>query len=55
MKPSAKRCECGRVTNPLHIMIVSDAWVDNNKIAHFEFPCPQCTVKVVVKVDWSGK
>ena len=55
MKPSATKCECGRVSNPLHLMIVSNAWVDKKQIAYFEFPCPQCTAKNVVRVDWSGK
>ena len=52
MIPTVKKCECGRVSNPLQTMIVSNAWVDKRQVAHFEFPCPQCKKINTVKADW---
>lgn len=50
-KPTVKKCECGRVTNPVTINAVNDAWVKNS-VAHFQFNCPQCRKKNVVRMIW---
>jgi hypothetical protein len=52
MRMPAKKCECGRVTNPFQYSIVTDAWVDRKDVAHFEFNCPQCGKKLKVKMLW---
>lgn len=52
MKPTVKRCECGRVSNPIFLNIVSDAWIDNKQIAHFTFDCPQCLKENEINMAW---
>ena len=51
MKPTVKKCQCGRVTNPVTINAVVDAWV-KDKVAYFDFNCPQCGKKNNVKMLW---
>lgn len=51
-KPTVKKCICGRVSNPVTLNIVNDAWV-KNFVAHFQFNCPQCRKKNVVKMIWN--
>ena len=52
MKTSAKKCTCGRVSDPLRLMIVKNTWLDKGDIAHFQFDCPQCLKENTVKIDW---
>lgn len=47
-----KRCECGRVTNPVTTDVVNDAWVKHG-VVYFEFICSQCANKNVVNMKWS--
>ena len=41
MKRLVKKCECGRVTNPIQLSIVEDAWYKDD-MDYFQFKCPQC-------------
>lgn len=52
LKPTVKKCECGRVTNPITINAVTDVWIKDG-VAYFEFPCPQCSKKNEVKMIWN--
>ena len=54
-KATVKKCECGRVSNPIQLMIVTDAWLNKKNIAHFEFNCPQCKKRNVVKSIWNER
>ena len=50
----AVRCECFAVTDPAFLLIVEDAWIDGEGVAHFEFYCPQCGLKNESKMRWDG-
>lgn len=54
MKPTVKKCECGRVTNPIQVTIVTDAWIKDS-MAHFEYDCPQCCKRNEIKMIWNEK
>lgn len=49
------RCRCGRVSNPISLMRVQDAWIDRKGVAWFEFKCPQCKKDNKVKTIWIEK
>ncbi len=52
MKPVVKKCECGRVSNPITLNLVKDAWLNSKNIAHWEFDCPQCKKTHVATSIW---
>ena len=51
-KPIVIKCACGRLTNPVTISIVKDAWV-KNCFAYFSFLCPQCKKSNTIKSEWN--
>jgi len=47
MKATVRKCSCGRVSNPIQLDIVKDAWIKGNE-TFYEFDCPQCRKTLVV-------
>lgn len=48
IKRTVKKCECGRVSDPIHLEIVTDTWLKGGFV-FFEYDCPQCTKKLLIK------
>lgn len=48
LKRMAKKCECGRVSDPIHLEIVTDTWMKGGYV-YFEYDCPQCVKKLQIK------
>ena len=54
MKITVKKCECGRVTNPIQLSIVENAWVKNG-IEYYQFKCPQCRKNHIIRMTINEK
>jgi len=54
MKRTVKKCACGRVSDPVHLSIVKDAWVKNG-FAFFQYDCPQCKRDNTIKIVWDER
>lgn len=54
MKRLVKKCECGRVTNPISLNIVEDAW-QKDGYNFFQYKCPQCLKEHTLKSSCSEK
>jgi Zn finger protein HypA/HybF involved in hydrogenase expression len=47
LERKAKKCKCGRMTNPFALGIIDDAWSKNN-IDYYGFKCPQCQKRNII-------
>ena len=54
MKNTTIRCSCKRVSNPITLSIVNDAWIKSS-YGYFQFNCPQCNKTHIIKTLWDEK
>lgn len=49
MIPTVVKCDCGRVSNPIHLEIVTDTWIKGGFV-YIQYNCPQCTKQITIKI-----